>query len=318
MSAGKLQLTNGYEVNFDQMARFLAAMERDGRTRIPIADLGNAIGVSYRQAENIGSIVRALALAQPLTYQLTAQAKVINANDRFFDDTGTLWFLHYVIASESRHIVWNRLVNEVVPGCRRFTRDEFRAAFTDLSDNHSLQSAQKHVLKEVNVVLNAYIHQNFRQLAYLVPEGDAYASGYVEAVPPLVLAACIARYRDHHRPGDTALPVSDLLSGPNSPGVVCQIPEDRLRAGLEALKTQPGFRWRAAPIWIRFDLRITRRIINGWSGIMREEGRGKRRNVTGRCHLVRTDHAPAINDRPGTGKPRERGCLPATWQTMLH
>ena len=62
MNAGKLQLTNGYEVNLDQVAQFLAAIERDGRARIPIASLGNAIGVSYRQAENIGSITHALEI----------------------------------------------------------------------------------------------------------------------------------------------------------------------------------------------------------------------------------------------------------------
>src|SRR5437773_1029739 len=110
MSSGKLQLTNGYEVDFGQLAQFLAAIERDGRARIPVADLGNTIGVPYRQAENIGSIVRAFDLAQSQTYQLTPLAKIINGNDRFFDDIGTLWFLHYVIASEPRHIVWHRLV----------------------------------------------------------------------------------------------------------------------------------------------------------------------------------------------------------------
>ena len=241
MSFGKLQLTNGYEVDFGQIAQFLAAVERDERARIPLADLGNAIGVSYRQAENIGSIVRALNLANSKTYQLTPLAKVINANDRFFDDIGTLWFLHYVIASEPRHIVWNCLVNEFAPLSQRFTRDEFRNAFSHLSDSHSQKSAQKHVLKEVNVTLNAYTKQGFSRLAYLTENGEAcYVLGYREPVPPLVFAASIARYRDQHRPGDTALSIADLLTAPNSPGVVCQIPEDRLRAGLEALKTQPG------------------------------------------------------------------------------
>ena len=42
------------------------------------------------------------------------------------------------------------------------------------------------------------------------------------------------------RPGDTAISVGDLLSAPDSPGLICQIPEDHLRAGLEALRMQPG------------------------------------------------------------------------------
>ncbi len=50
----------------------------------------------------------------------------------------------------------------------------------------------------------------------------------------------MVRYRDRHRPGDTAPSVPDLLAAPNSSGPVCQIRKDRLRAGLEALKSQPG------------------------------------------------------------------------------
>ena len=241
MTVGKLQLTNGYDVDFGQIAQFLAVVERDERARIPLADLGNAIGLPYRQAENVGSIVRAFDLAQSISYKLTPLAKTINAHDRFFDDIGTLWFLHYVIASEPRHIVWNRLVNEIMSQVQRFTRDEFRDVFAHLSVSHSQKSSKNHVLKEVNVTLDAYTKQGFSRLAYLTAGGDSsYILGYREAVPPLVLAACIARYRDKHRPGDTALAVTDLLTAPNSPGVVCQITEERLRAGLEALKTQPG------------------------------------------------------------------------------
>jgi hypothetical protein len=241
MSSGKLQLTNGYEVKFDRLAQFLAAIERDGRARIPVADLGNAIGVPYRQAENIGSIARAFDLAQSITYQLTPLAKVISANDRFFDDIGTLWFLHYVIASNLHHIVWNHFVNSIALQSQRFTRNEFRLGFDYLSKSHSKDSVQKHVLKEVNVILNAYTKQNLNRLVFIIENGQSgYSLGYREPIPPLVLGACIARFRDQHRPGDTALSISDLLTAPNSPGIICQIPEDRLRDGLETLKTQPG------------------------------------------------------------------------------
>jgi len=241
MNPGKLQLSNGYEMDYQQIAQFLSAIEKDGRPKIPVADLGDATGLAYRQAENLGSIVRALSLAQPITYQLTDLARTINANDRFFDDVGTLWFLHFVIGSEPRFIVWNELTNGLVPRCRPFSRDDFRAAFGNLADSHSDKSVRHHVLKEVNVTLDAYTRQNFSRLAYLWADGDIFTPGYREAVPPLVLAACIARYRDRHRPGNTAISISDLLSAPNSPGVVCQISEDRMRAGLEALRAQPGF-----------------------------------------------------------------------------
>ena len=128
-----------------------------------------------------------------------------------------------------------------MPCSYRFTRTDFRSALAYIADTHSPESARKHVLKEVNVVLDAYTNQNFRRLSYIVQDGESYELGYRQSVPPLVLAACIARYRDQNCAGDTAIQVADLLAAPNSPGVICQIPEDRLRAGLEALKSRPGF-----------------------------------------------------------------------------
>ncbi len=241
MTQPKLQLTNGYEIDFGQIAQLLAAIERDGRGRIPVASLAETMGISYRQAENLGSIARALELATAKTYQLTRLAKLIIERDRFFDDLGTLWFLHYVVASDPRHLVWNQLTNEFLLQSSGFTRDEFRKSFHYLAESHSKDSASKHVLKEVNTTLNAYSKQHFARLAYIQETGEySYVLSYREPIPPLVLAACIARYRAMHRPGDTAISVTDLLSAPNSPGVICQIPEDRLRAGLEYLKSEPG------------------------------------------------------------------------------
>jgi hypothetical protein len=241
VSSPKLQLTNGYDVDFDQLSRFVGAMEKDGRARIPIADLAGAMGIAERQAENVGSMARAFGLAEPITYRPSPLAKVILANDRFFDDLGTLWFLHYVIAASPRHTVWNRFVNEVVPENRCFTQDQFLMTFADLSVTHSSYSARAHVRKEVRVVLDAYTNRNLARIAYLQSDGMKWCLSYREPVPALVLAACVARFKNLHRNGHSAIVVGDLLTAPNSPGLVCQIPEDRLRASLEELKTEPGF-----------------------------------------------------------------------------
>ena len=240
MMAGKLQLSNGYNVDLDQMARLLRCVSQDERPRFLFADIAEAVGIATRQAENLASIARAFGLIKPVSLKPTPLGTCVYAHDPFCDDLGTLWFLHYAIAADVRHIVWNRFANTLVPERSRFTLAQFRAAFHDLAVTHSSYSARTHVGTEVLTVVNAYTQQNFARLAYLVEDGDCYSLGYREPVPPLVLAACIARYRDQHRSGDTALSITDLLSAPNSPGVVCQIPEDRLRAGLEALKTQPG------------------------------------------------------------------------------
>jgi len=240
MSAGKLQLTNGYSVDFGEIARFVSTVQRDGRAKIPLADIANAGGFALRQAENLGSISQAFGLVEPRVLRLLPLGKITAAHDRFFDDVGTLWFLHYVIASQPRHIVWNRFATDLVIRPGGFTKDEFNGAFGDLAVTHSASSANKHVRKETRGVVDAYLNQKLARLSYLREEDERFSLSYREPLPPLILAACIAEYRDRHRPGDTAVAVPDLLSGPNSPGVICQIPEDRLRIGLEGLKNEAG------------------------------------------------------------------------------
>lgn len=236
----KLQLSNSYPADFDQLAQLLHAIVPDTRERIPLADLANALGLAYRQVENLGSIAQALGLVERVTYKASPLGRLVQARDPFFDDLGTLWFLHYMVSSDSRNMVWNRIVTDIMPSRRRLTRNQVRDALNDLRQYFSEQSIQKHVLKEVNTVLDAYTNQRLARLAFLRADGDGYMLAYREPVPALVLAASIARFRDLYRSGDTAVPVPDLLAAPNSPGVVLQLGEERLRAMLEELKTQPG------------------------------------------------------------------------------
>jgi hypothetical protein len=236
----KLQIANGYYLEFNTLARLLDAVWRDERGRIPMEELASAMGVADRQAKHLSALANALGLTEQITYKPTQLGRLVKERDPFFDDIGTLWFLHYVIGSDPRAIIWNRIVNIILPKQPRFTRERLRAAFDDLREWFSEKSIKKHVLKEINSFLDAYTNQSFARLVYLRAEGEEYALGYRAPIPPLVLAASMAHFRGDRRAGDTAVSIPDLCSAPNSPGVVFQMPEDRLRATLEELKTQPG------------------------------------------------------------------------------
>ncbi len=244
LTTAKLQLGNGYFTDFDQLAQLLHHVCRDDRDRVSMLELAAAIGIADRNAKHLAGLAQAMGLLQAVTYKPTTWGRLVEAYDPFFDDLGTLWFIHYVISSDPRHLVWNRIVTDLVPSRRRVTRDQIRSAFDDLHQWYSAYSIQKHVLKEVNTVLDAYTQQRLSRLAYLRREpgvdGDAYVLAYREPVPALVLVASIVHFRDRARSGDSAVTIPDLLTAPNSPGVVFQLGEDRLRALLEDLKTQPG------------------------------------------------------------------------------
>lgn len=236
-----LQLGNGYNLEFDALAHLLESAYRDEHSRLPMDGLAAMLGVSDRQAKHLAALACALGLLRKVSYKPTPLGRLVYEYDPFFDDLGTLWFLHYAVSSEPRHIIWNRAVNDFLPRQPRFSREQLRASFDDLRAWFSADSIKKHVLKEINTFLDAYTQQAFNRLVFLRAEGDGYTLGYRQPVPSLVLVAAAARFRDTHRPGATAIPVSVLCGTADSPGIVFGLPEDRLRQMLEELKTQPGF-----------------------------------------------------------------------------
>ncbi len=237
----KLQLSNSYPADFDQLAQLLHIVCLDARGRIPMDELAEKMGLAYRQVESLGSIAQAFGLIQRVTYKPSPLGQLIQTHDPFFDDLGTLWHLHYVISADPRHVVWNRIITLILPTRGIVTRDQLRVDLDDLRQWFSEDSIKKHVLKEVNTVLDAYTTQRFSRLAYMRLAGESYRLSYREPIPTLVLAASIVQYRTLQHPGATAVPVPELLTTINGPGVVFQLTEDRLRAALEELKNQPGF-----------------------------------------------------------------------------
>jgi len=237
----KLQLGNSYFLDFDQVARLLNAVCISKSSKITQIELGEAIGIADRKAENISSLSIALGLIKKGSYKPTELGLLIKERDPFFDNLGTLWFLHYVISSDPRYIVWNRIVNVIIPKHPHNSKDNIRASFDDLRSWYSEKSIVKHVRQEVNTFLDAYINQSFSRLVYLKQDNDWYTLGYRQPIPALILAASIAHFRDDQRAGDTAISIPDLCNAPNSPGVVFQMAEDNLRHMLEELKIQPSF-----------------------------------------------------------------------------
>ncbi|HEX9990483.1 MAG TPA: DUF4007 family protein [Chloroflexia bacterium] len=234
----KLQLSNGYAADFDHFARLLNVVCRDDRGRIPLVDIAEAVGLAERHMKGLCGLASALGLLHQITYKPTPLGRLIEAQDPFLDDIGTLWFLHYVISSDRRNLVWNCVVAHLLPNYRYVTREQVRTSLQDLSPQISEYSVKQHIGTEFKTVVGAYTNQHFSRLAYLRADGDRFLLSYRAPVPALVLAGSITCFRDRYRPGDTAIPVADLLMAPNSPGVVFQLDEAKLRATLEQLKRQ--------------------------------------------------------------------------------
>lgn len=237
----KLQLGNGYLANFTSLARILNIVCLDQRERVPQVDLATKVGLTERHVKHLCGMAHAFGLLEQVTYKPTPLGRLVHTYDPFFDDIGTLWFLHYMVGSNAYYLVWHRMVTSILPMHKRITREQIRAEFNDLRQVLSEKSIQNHVLKEINTALDAYTNQQFTRLMYLHLEEDIYILTPGEPVPPLVLGACIARFLYYQHLKDTAVSVESLLTASNGPGIVLQLEEKRFRFLLEQLKMQPGF-----------------------------------------------------------------------------
>ena len=234
----KLQLTNGFFADFSQIARLLTfAVEHRHDGRIPPDAYAASMGISARRIENLNSLAVAFGLIRPVVLTATELGVVIYRYDPFLDDLGTLWFLHYLVGSNERYVVWNRLVNRVIPENDRFSTAIARPHFDDLSQFYSERSMEKHLLKEISVVWNAYTEQAFHYLSYIRAESDRiYVRSDHEPVPPYIFCAAVLSYRERSLPGAATLDVSMLAHKANSPGRIFDLTERQVRELLEEVK----------------------------------------------------------------------------------
>jgi len=234
----KLQLTKGFFADFNQIARLLAhAIQHQGSGRIPPDAFAETIGISAVRVENLSSLAVAFGLIRPVVLRPTKLGEIVHSHDPFLDDLGTLWLLHYLVGSNERYVVWNRLVNQVIPENDRFSTIIARPYFDDLRQFYSERSMEDHLGKEIGIVWNAYLEQGFRHLDYIRAESNQiYVRGDRELVPPLIFCAAVLSYRQRFAPRTVTLNISALTSRANSPGRVFGLTERQVRDLLEEVQ----------------------------------------------------------------------------------
>jgi len=235
---GKLQLTNGYYLHFDQMTRLLRYVQQRPETRrFSQAELAAGTGLTQRQVESLGSVMVRLGLLRPVTYRLTGLGALAVEHDAFLDDPGSLWLCHYHLASDTQAIVWNHMTNCVLPGGQPVTAPEARDSFQPFLAGFTARSANKKLLEEIRAFFNAYTEQSFRRLSYL-RQTDAGAYALTDApapVPPGAFLAILLLYRDRCQPGASGLEAPAICAADHSPGRLLHLGEARVRALLNEL-----------------------------------------------------------------------------------
>jgi hypothetical protein len=236
--AAGLEFTRGFYVHFDQITRILSFVARNpDRSRFYRAQLAEATGLSEIQAGIQAKFATAMGLLTPVSYRLTDFGRLVNNHDLFFEDIGTLWVCHYALSAEPTRLLWNHVVNCLLPTGKSYSAPDVRETLSKLAETHSARTLQRKVLKEARSIFNAYTEQAFRRLNYLRQTDDgAYALTDSPApVPPGAFLATLLIYRDRFQPGASGLEVPAICTADHSPGRLLHLGEARVRALLNEL-----------------------------------------------------------------------------------
>lgn len=257
----KLQMTKGYAPRFDQISRLLTyVVRRTDASRVPKQDVMDAVGMSEHHVESLASLAAGMGLLVPVVYKPSAFGELVVRADPFFDDAGTLWVCHYQIASEERHVIWNRMANQILPEAEEPVTLDVAAQFDDLRTEFSEKSVKKHVPKELRAFFGAYTDYQLSELNYLTEVDGGYRlSAWPARVPDRVFFAITLLYRDRFRSGASGVEIPDLCHGSNSPGRLLNLSELRVREMLESLHRRGylDIESRASLDQIRFNSELT-------------------------------------------------------------
>ena len=233
-----LQLTNGFFADFTQLARILDfAIQHQGQGRIPAEAYQIGLGLSERKSKSLNALAGAFMLVKPVVLTPTDLGKLTHRYNPYLDAIGTLWLLHDIISSDERYVIWNRLVNQVIPENTRISTAIARPYFDDLAAYYSESTMDNNVGGEIGAVWNAYTEQAFAHLDYLRAESDQiYVRGYGVAVPPLIFLAAVLIYRERYAPNAATIDIPTLASAPNSPGRVFGLNQRQVRDLLDKVQ----------------------------------------------------------------------------------
>jgi len=240
----KFQVSNGYLLAFDQLARiFHFLMKNRQMKRINRKALQEDTGLADRQVESLISMGAAMGLIKPVTQVLTPAGLLVAEHDMFIEKTGSLEWCHYTGAGSFRNLVWfevfNHLLTQTPPMTQKKWTEKLRSG---LAGNYSKGTITKNLNGEVYFIIDAYTQRNFNKLELLHRSSDdcLYRRRYTR-FSPLVLSAMIY---DFCAAADTHLfQVEEMAAALGSPAAVFGLDAASFRQQMEGLHDRGWLRY---------------------------------------------------------------------------
>ncbi len=240
----KFQVSNGYLLEFDQLARILHfLLEHRDAKKINSKALQEDTGLADRQVESLVSMGAAMGLITPGRQILTPVGLLIAEQDIFIEKRGSLEWCHYVGAGSFRNLIWFEVFNRLLAEALPMTQEEWNERIRDhLSGKYSKRTIGKGLYEEIRFVIDAYMERNFSKLELLHRSSDQrlYRRRYTR-FSPLVLGAMIY---DFCATKETHLSqIDEMAVTPGSPAVVFGLDATSFRQQIEGLHDRGWLRY---------------------------------------------------------------------------
>jgi len=238
-SSRKLQVSNGYLLEFERLSQLLSALVRIGpKGRITRADIIDETGLPDRSIEALVSMATAMGILKPVIQTLTSHGALLAEHDVFFERQGTLEWCHYRGAGSARNLVWFDVFNRLLVIEEPMTHPEWNTWFRkELAGSYSERTLRKVVQEEVHFVVNGYLEQKLKTLDILeVGDGEVLIPRRHRNIDHLIFAAMLYDFIESH--GGRTLEIMELTHLPGSPTVLFQLDADSVRALLETLHNE--------------------------------------------------------------------------------
>ena len=240
----KLQLCNGYTLQFDQLSRIINTIwEHRAQPRIRRRLLEEATGLADRHVGSLVSMGSAMGLIRHGVQLPTVLGALIAQHDMFFEKKGSLEWCHFKGAGSYRNLVWfdvfNRLLAREPPMTQQQWTERFRK---DLFGQYSDRTIRKVLQEEVHFVADAYLNQGLAKLNLIqqLPDGTLRRRRYTE-VEPIVLCAML--YDTSEGLETRILELHRLAGTPGSSAFLFGIDVDSLRQLVDDLHSRGWLRY---------------------------------------------------------------------------
>jgi DNA repair protein RadC len=240
----KFQVSNGYLLEFDQLAHVLHfLLEHRHAKKINRKFLQEDTGLADRQVESLVSIGSAMGLIKPRLQVLTPVGLLIAEHDIFLEKKGSLEWCHYVGAGSYRNLIWFEIFNRILREASPMTQEEWSGRIqSNLAGKYSKRTISKGLHEEVRFVIDAYMKRNFSKLGILHQLSDDrfYRRRYT-GFAPLVFVAMIY---DFCATNEAHLSqVAEMATTPGSPAMVFGLDAASFRQQIEGTHDRGWLRY---------------------------------------------------------------------------